>query len=32
MTNVYNSPPFGIDDNRFIDQWVTSLLLSLGAR
>jgi len=32
MTNIYDSPPFGIDDERFIRQWVDSLLGALGAR
>lgn len=32
MTNVYDNPPFGIDDERFIRQWVDSLLVVLGAR
>ena len=32
MGNVYDHPPFGIDDERFIRQWVDSLLVTLGAR
>ena len=32
MTHVYDNPPFGIDDERFIEQWVASLLVVLGAR
>lgn len=32
MANVYDHPPFGIDDERFISQWVETLLTSLGAR
>jgi AcrR family transcriptional regulator len=32
MSNVYDNHPFGIDDERFIRQWVDSLLTVLGAR
>ncbi len=32
MANVYDHPPFGIDEERFLGQWVDSLLLTLGAR
>ena len=32
MCNVYDNRPFGVDDDRFVEQWVTSLLRALGAR
>ncbi|WP_157963915.1 TetR/AcrR family transcriptional regulator [Actinocorallia populi] len=32
MTYVYDHPPFGIDDDRFITQWVDTLLTALEAR
>jgi AcrR family transcriptional regulator len=30
MTNIYDNPPFGVDDERFIGQWVDTLLIALG--
>lgn len=32
MANIYAGPPLGIDDERFITQWVESLLTVLEAR
>ena len=32
MFHMYDSAPFGIDDERFIAQWASSLLTVLGAR
>lgn len=32
MSNVYAGPPLGLDDERFIAQWVDTLLGALGAR
>lgn len=32
MTNVYHHPPFDLDDARFVDEWVDSLLTTLGAK
>jgi len=32
MTHVYDNPPFGIDDERFIGQWAGTLLQVLEAQ
>lgn len=32
MSNVYHHPPFGMDDGRFVAEWVDSLLTALGAK
>lgn len=31
MTHVYGDPPFGMDDDRFVRQWVGTLLTTIGA-
>lgn len=32
MAHVYGAPPFGMDDERFVQQWVRTLLTTIGAR
>ncbi len=32
MTHVYSGPPLGLDEERFIREWVGTMLVALGAR
>lgn len=32
LTNLHDEQPFGIDDERFIQQWVRTLMTAIGAK